>query len=557
MTLRSLAVLCSVFAGTLALAAPAAAAPAFITQWGSLGSADGQFREPYGVAVDQAGNVYVADSLNHRIQKFSASGAFIAKWGTLGTGAGQFNEPRAVAVGPSGSVYVTDLRNNRVQQFTPNGVFVRTWGWGVQTGARVPEICSSGCRQGVAGAGAGGFNGPVGIDTDPAGNVYVASQGGHNIQKFTSTGAFVTMWGRFAVLPTDDTFNEPYDVDADRFGNVYVYDGANSRIMKFTSTGGFLTKWGSLGTGPGQFQLGGGGLATSSNGNVYVADQNNRRIQVFTPAGAFIESFSGPGNPPPFPTDITLDGLDNVYVANRFSHTIQKFGTRSAPAPRPIATPTGRPLPALQPPVLGRTVNVEVLSGQVLVSPPPGAARAAATVPGLKGRTFVPLREARSLPVGSILDTRRGTVRLTSARDTRGAVQRGSFGAGVFQVRQSPRGGGLTELSLKGASFRSCGRARLSGNRALAAARRVSRRRIRRLRGNANGRFRTRGRYSAATVRGTTWTVTDRCDGTLTKVTRGSVVVRDFRRRRNFTVRAGKRTRAPGGGRGSYLARPR
>ena len=493
-------------------------------QWGGLGQANGRFDQPHGIATDPAGAVYVADTLNHRIQKFSPSGAFLTTWGTFGTAAGQFNEPRAVAVGPSGSVYVADLRNNRVQRFTADGVHLGSWG--------------------TVGSNAQQFNGPVGIDTDPAGNVYVADQGNHRIQKFTATGAFVTAWGRFAVPAADDSFNEPYDVDADRFGNVYVFDGANSRIVKFTATGTFLTKWGSLGTGPGQFQVGGGGLATDSTGRVHVADQNNRRIQVFAATGAFVESFSGPGAP--FPTDIALDRSDNVYVVNRFSHMVQKFGFGAAPPPAPRVTPA-----ALAAPVLGRTVNVEVVKGQVLVSPPPGAARTAATVRGLKGRTFVPLREARSLPVGSMLDTRRGTVRLTSARDTRGAVQSGSFSAGVFQVLQARNAGGLTELRLKGASFRACGR---SGKRASASARRVSRRRIRRLRANARGRFRTRGRYSAATVRGTIWTMTDRCDGTLTKVSRGSVVVRDLRRRRNVTVRAGKRTRAKGGGRGSYLA---
>ena len=196
-------------------------------------------------------------------------------------------------------------------------------------------------------------------------------------------------------------------------------------------------------------------------------------------------------------------------------------------------------------PILGRRVNAEPVNGDVFVSVPPGTvARASASVPGLKGRNFIPLREARQLPVGSIFDTRKGTVRLTSARNTRGVTQSGEFLGGVFQVLQSRKASakGLTELRLKGASFRGCGRA--TGKKANAAA---SRRRIRRLRGSGRGRFRTRGRYSAATVRGTIWTVTDRCDGTLTKVTRGKVAVRDLRRRKTILLRAGK----------SYFARAR
>ena len=217
------------------------------------------------------------------------------------------------------------------------------------------------------------------------------------------------------------------------------------------------------------------------------------------------------------------------------------FAPGEPPPPR-----GGRP-PGLPPPVRGVTVNVAPVKGKVLVSLPRSATRAAQRVPGLKGRRFVPLTGARQIPVRSLLDTRKGTVRLTSARDLRGTLQSGDFSAGVFQVLQSRRSSarGLTELRLKGASFRSCGRS-TRGKRA-SISRRRSRRSVRRLRSNATGRFRTRGRYSSATVRGTVWTTTDRCDGTLTAVRRGRVAVRDFRRKKTVTVRAGKR----------YLARPR
>ena len=205
----------------------------------------------------------------------------------------------------------------------------------------------------------------------------------------------------------------------------------------------------------------------------------------------------------------------------------------------------------LDPPVLGKLVNAFPLSGNVFVSLPAGAARVAQSVPGLKGRKFIPLKEARQVPVGSILDTRKGRVRLQSARNTTGTTQAGEFSQGVFQVVQSGKRSarGLTELRLKGSSFRSCKRRKAKRkarkSEAQSSARRRSRRRIRRLRSNAKGRFRTRGRYSSATVRGTIWTTTDRCDGTLTSVRSGKVAVRDLRRKKNITVRRGK----------SYLAK--
>jgi CSLREA domain-containing protein len=213
----------------------------------------------------------------------------------------------------------------------------------------------------------------------------------------------------------------------------------------------------------------------------------------------------------------------------------------------PANTANGCPLP---PPQLGVTFNVVPLSGEVFVGMRAGAARAgggSGRASQVKGVNFVPLRELRQIPIGSFLDTRKGRVRIRSARDGSGGTQIGEFSAGVFQVLQSRKRSakGLTELRLKGSSFRSCRRAH--GSVAQAARHRLSRRARRRLRSNARGRFRTRGRYAAATVRGTTWTTTDRCDGTLTRVKRGKVVVRDLRRKRNVLVRAGK----------SYLARAR
>lgn len=153
------------------------------------------------------------------------------------------------------------------------------------------------------------------------------------------------------------------------------------------------------------------------------------------------------------------------------------------------------------------------------------------------------------MPVRSVVDTSRGSVTLRSAIEggrRRGRrTQAGSFAGGLFQVQQL-RGGritGLTDLVLKGGSFANCGRTRRA---AVGVSRKRSRRPVRRLRGDAKGRFRTRGRYGAVTVRGTIWTTTDRCDGTLVTVKRGIVAVRDFRRRKTIILRTGKR----------YLARP-
>jgi hypothetical protein len=195
---------------------------------------------------------------------------------------------------------------------------------------------------------------------------------------------------------------------------------------------------------------------------------------------------------------------------------------------------------------LGRLFVARTVSGTVTIAFPRGFVPTGRARAAQKGLTFIPLEQAREIPVGSFLNTRRGTVNLTAAVNAAGATQSGNFSRGLFQVVQSSRASarGLTELRLKGSSFRGC-RARGSGRSASAAG--LSRRAVRRLRSNATGRFRTRGRNSAATVRGTVWETIDRCDGTLTKVRRGRVAVRDFRRKKTVIVRAGK----------SYLAKAR
>jgi DNA-binding beta-propeller fold protein YncE len=473
-----------------------------VDQWGSNGSGDAQFTGPSELTVGSGGSVYVTDSNNNRVQKFTASGAFLTKWGAPGSGDGAFNSPSGVATNAAGDVYVTDFINARVEEFTPDGAFLRQWG--------------------TPGSGDGQFSGPIAAAVDGAGNVYVTESGNARVQKFTADGQFLTKWGSHGTA--DGEFGVPFGLEVDPSGNVYVADSDNHRIQKFSSTGAFITKWGTQGSGDGQLAFP-FDVAVAPDGNVVVADSGNGRIQTFTPDGAFVSRFDhlSPGSQTFSPRAVAAAPGGDLYILDtQLARVVRVQG-------------------ALPAPVVGKTVNVAPTSGKVFVSVPAGGAFASVSVPGIKGRRFVALTEPRQLPVGSIVDTRKGSLSLTSASTAAGQVFTGTFSAGVFTALQARSG--LTDLPLKGLSFRPCARA--AGKRASAA---LSRRAIRRLRSNANGRFRTRGRYSAATVRGTIWETIDRCDGTLTKVRRGVVVVRDFRKRRNIIVRAGKSylARAPG-----------
>ena len=176
----------------------------------------------------------------------------------------------------------------------------------------------------------------------------------------------------------------------------------------------------------------------------------------------------------------------------------------------------------LPPPVAGKTVNAQVRAGTVRFR--------------LPGETaFVALTAPQQLPIGTTFDTTAGRVTLTSAADTEGATQHAWFYEGTFTLGQTTGSQPITTLALAGA-LPACTKA----GRAAATTRRQ-----RHLWGDGKGRFRTSGRFSSATVRGTRWVVSDRCDGTLTRVVRGSVTVRDRVRHKTVVVRAG----------GQYLAR--
>jgi uncharacterized repeat protein (TIGR01451 family) len=230
-----------------------------ITQWSSWSSGEGQFKFPYGIAVDSSGNVYVADRGNNSILKFNSNCEYLAQWGSSGSGDGQFNEPFGIAVDSVGNVYVADFYNHRIQKFDSSGTFLTKWG--------------------SFGIGNGQFNHPEGIAVDSSGKVYVADRSNNRIQKFDSSGTFLAKWDSWG--SGDGQFNQPKGIAVDSSGNVYVADMYNHRIQKFNSSGGYLTKWGSYGSGDGQFNEP-SGVAVNSMGNVYVADYKNNRIQMFT-----------------------------------------------------------------------------------------------------------------------------------------------------------------------------------------------------------------------------------------------------------------------------------
>jgi hypothetical protein len=286
----------------LAQAAPAAGAFGYLGQWGSAGSGDGQFNQSWGVATDSLGNVYVADTLNHRIQKFSASGTFLAKWGTLGSGDGQFKWPYDVAVDGSGDVYVTDGFNFRIQKFDASGTFLTKWG--------------------SNGSGDGQFFDGRHIATDPSGNVYVADSGNNRVQKFDSTGNFLTKWGSLGSGPGQ--FNQLTGIAADG-GNVYTLEQGSRRVQKFTTAGAFVTSWDITNA---DVSYSWPNIDVDPSGNVYVLDAASSTMRRYTPSGVLIDKFDC-GEFGSF-IGLGADASGNVYLSG---DKVLKFGEGGSQCP--------------------------------------------------------------------------------------------------------------------------------------------------------------------------------------------------------------------------------
>ncbi len=286
---------------------------------GANGTEPGNFEKPRAVALAPNGSLFVADTGNHRIQHLSSDGEVINTWGYFADSSqtdapgGSFYEPWGIAVGPEGNVYVTDTWNHRVQKFTPEGEFITQWGyfgqaetgnafWGprdilvddtgrvfiTDTGnKRVVVFSSDGdflTAFGSAGLLEGQFDEPVGLAIDADGRIYVADTWNKRVQVFEADASGlqfepVLEW-EIVGWYGQSLDNKPF-IAVDQQGRVFVSDPESYRILEFNTQGEFVRYWGDYGSGFDGFNLP-GGMATSAEGELWVADAGNHRILHFT-----------------------------------------------------------------------------------------------------------------------------------------------------------------------------------------------------------------------------------------------------------------------------------
>lgn len=310
----------------------------------SQGFSDGtgstaKFDHPIGLATDSFGNIYVADTYNHKIRKITPAGVVITLAGSTqgfadGPGAtAKFYCPQGVATDALDNIYVADSCNNKIRKITPAGV--------------VSTLAGSDLQGFADGIGASAqFFLPIGVATDASGNVYVADQFNNKIRKISQTGVVTTLAGSTQGF-ADGTgaaaqFDNPIGIATDISGNVYVGDIVNYKIRKITPAGVVSTLAGSTqgfadGIGAAAQFYYPFGVATDATGNVYVADNNNNKIRKISPTGV-VTTFAGStqgfadgtGATAQFsnPQGVATDALGNIYISNfaDFSnHNIRKI----------------------------------------------------------------------------------------------------------------------------------------------------------------------------------------------------------------------------------------
>lgn len=317
---------------------------------GVAGYADGagtaaQFSNPWGVAVDTAGNIFVGDYVNDTIRKITPAAVVSTLAGTAahpgsadGTGAAAwFNGPSSAAADPSGNVYIADTSNNTIRKITWDGIVTTLAGMAGTSGATNGSSASA------------RFNLPAGVVFDVNGNVYVTDAGNNMIRKIATSGVVTTVAGTAGAHGFTDgpgnvaLFNDPTGLAIDTAGNLYVTDTGNNTIRSITPAGFVTTLAGAAGitgsadgTGAAAHFNAPQAIAVDSAGNLYVADTLNNTVREISASGAVTTlaglagTFGlndGTGTAARFfrPNGLALDGLGNAYVADTANHAIREI----------------------------------------------------------------------------------------------------------------------------------------------------------------------------------------------------------------------------------------
>jgi len=257
-------------------------------------------KDPYGVAINSLGHIYVSDMGNDRVLIFDENGMLLDKWDKQGREGGAFNSMGfgGLAIDANDNVFVVDNGNYRIQKFDKAGSFITQWG--------------------IAGNEKSQFVRAIGITVDLDGNIYVTDDGNPYVQKFDNDGNFLMRFGGLG--DGAGLFRHATGIAVDLIGNVFVADYETKCVQKFDSSGKFLIEW-KMGTDIGVSGTP-EGIAVDAEGNVFVTDYDLGRLQVFNNEGNFMWALGGKtidSNPFDRPTAIAFDGAGNMVIVNQLT----------------------------------------------------------------------------------------------------------------------------------------------------------------------------------------------------------------------------------------------
>jgi sugar lactone lactonase YvrE len=289
---------------------------------GAVATIGSGFNSPYGVAVDRAGNVFVADFNNNAVEEIVAVNGAVSSSSTVNTIGSGFGGPGGVAVDGAGNVFVADEENNAVKEIVA-----------------VSGAVSSSSTVNAVGS---GFSGPSGVAVDGAGNVFVADEGNNAVKEIVAVNGSVS--SSSTVNTVGSGFSYPYGIAVDSVGNVFVADTANSAVKEIVAVNGSVSPGSTVNT------VGSGfsypyGVAVDSVGNVFVADTMNSAVKEIAAVNGSVSSSStvnmvGSGGYS-FPGGVAADSAGNVFVGDTYNNAVEKIMTQGVNfGDLPVATGT-------------------------------------------------------------------------------------------------------------------------------------------------------------------------------------------------------------------------